>query len=116
MDIRISREEGHAHVGAIRVLQYRLGRPPTPAEVAEVLGSKEEITRHRLRALEQLGIVRLVENPFETHASVADHVALDDDHAPQLLQSAGQLDEPRQLVAALEDLALHAVDLVHVVL
>ncbi|GJM44830.1 MAG: hypothetical protein DHS20C21_16720 [Gemmatimonadota bacterium] len=78
MDVRISREEGHAHVGAIRVLHYRLRRPPTPAEVAELLGSQTEITLHRLRALQALGIVILVENPFEMHVSVGDHRTLDD--------------------------------------
>jgi len=78
MEIRISREEGHAHVGAVRVLQYRLRRPPTPEEIAEVLGSKLELTIHRLRALKDLGILVLVENPFETHVSVGNHHALDD--------------------------------------
>ena len=77
MEVRISREEGHAHVAAVRVLQYRLHRPPTPEEIAEVLGSKLELTMHRLRALKELGILVLVENPFETHVSVGDHTALD---------------------------------------
>ncbi len=77
MEVRIAYEEGHAHVAAIRVLQYRLKRPPTIDEVAEVLGSKSEITNHRLRALERLGIVTIVENPFETHVSVRDHLALE---------------------------------------
>ncbi len=78
MEIRISREDGHAHVGAIRVLQYRLSRPPTPDEVAEILGSQVEVTLHRLRALQQLEIVVLVENPFEIHVSVGNHASLDD--------------------------------------
>ncbi len=78
MDIVIPREVGHAHVGAIRVLRYRLERPPTLEEVAEVLGSAVEVTNHRLRALEALGIVTIVENPFEAHVSVANHLALED--------------------------------------
>lgn len=77
MEVRIAYEEGHAHVAAIRVLQYRLKRPPTIDEVAEVLGSKPEITNHRLRALETAGIVTIVENPFESHVSVRDHLALE---------------------------------------
>jgi hypothetical protein len=77
MEVRIAYEEGHAHVAAVRVLQYRLKRPPTIEEVAEVLGSKGELTNHRLRALEKLGIVSLVENPFETHVSVRDYLALE---------------------------------------
>jgi DNA-binding transcriptional regulator GbsR (MarR family) len=78
MDVTITRDEGHAHVGAIRVLMYRSGRPPTIEEIAELLGSQIEITNHRLRALEKLGIVKIVENPFEAHVSVADHRTLDD--------------------------------------
>ena len=77
MDVSITRDEGHAHVAAIRVLRYRLGRPPTMEEVAEVLGSRTEITNHRMRKLAALGIVHLVENPFNVHLSVADHLALE---------------------------------------
>jgi hypothetical protein len=74
----LSREEGHAHVAAIRVLSYREGRPPTLAEVAEILGSKIEITTHRLRALQELGIVQMIESPFEVHVHVADYAALEE--------------------------------------
>jgi len=73
----ITHEEGHAHVAAIRVLRYRLGRLPTIEEVAEVLGSRTEITNHRLRALQALGIISLVENPFEVHVAVEDYLALE---------------------------------------
>ena len=77
MEVTITRDEGHAHVAAVRVLRYRLGRPPTMEEVAEILGSKPEITNHRMRKLAALGIVHLVENPFDVHLSVADHLALE---------------------------------------
>jgi len=77
MQTSITREEGHAHVAAIRVLLHRLRRLPTIEEVAEILGSKVEITNHRLRALEGLGIVSVVENPFEVHVSVEDYLALE---------------------------------------
>lgn len=77
MQPTITYDEGHAHVAGIRVLTYRLGRPPTIEEIAEVLGSKVEITNHRLRLLEALGIVVRVENPFNVHFSVRDHLALE---------------------------------------
>lgn len=77
MDIQVSWEQGHAHVAAVRVLHYRLKRSPTLAEVAEILGSTPEITNHRLRTLENLGIVTMVENPFETHVVVRDYLALE---------------------------------------
>jgi len=77
MQPTITYEEGHAHVAAIRVLNYRLGRPPTVEEIAEALGSKPELTNHRLRILEGLGIIVRVENPFNVHFSVRDHLALE---------------------------------------
>ncbi len=77
MQATITYDVGHAHVAAIRVLTHRSGRPPTIEEIAEVLGSKVEITNHRLRALEELGIVVRVENPFNVHFSVRDHLALE---------------------------------------
>jgi len=78
LKIVITQETGHAHVGAIRVLHYRTGRPPTLEEVAELLGSTVEVTNHRLRALEAIGAVTIVENPFEAHVSVANHRALEE--------------------------------------
>jgi hypothetical protein len=77
VDVTITHEEGHAHVAAVRVLRYRLRRPPTLEEMAEELGSRVEITNHRLRKLAELGIVHLVENPFDVHVSVADYLALE---------------------------------------
>ena len=78
MKIVITQEVGRAHVGAVHVLRYRLERPPTLDEVAEVLGSTVEVTNHRLRALEALGIVTIVESPFEVHVSVANHLGLEE--------------------------------------
>ncbi len=77
MQPTITYDLGHAHVAAIRVLIHRLSRPPTVEEIAEVLGSKPELTNHRLRQLEELGIVTRVENPFNVHFSVRDHLALE---------------------------------------
>jgi hypothetical protein len=77
VETSLTRDEGHAHVAAIRVLRFRLGRPPTLDEVAEILGSRPEITNHRLRKLAALGIIHVVENPFDVHLSVADHQALE---------------------------------------
>ncbi|MEZ5064381.1 MAG: hypothetical protein R3B81_06570 [bacterium] len=77
MDAKITYDIGHAHVAAVRVAQHREGRPPTMEEVAAILRSTVELTNHRLRTLEALGIVTIVENPFEAHVSVRDHLALE---------------------------------------
>jgi hypothetical protein len=78
VETNLTYEEGHAHVAAIRLLKYREHRPPTIEEVAGILGSKVEITLHRLRTLQGRGIVAIIENPFETHVSVENHLALEE--------------------------------------
>ena len=75
---RLTRDEGHIHVAAIRVLKHREGRPPTPEEVAKMLGSQFELTNHRLRVLQSLGIISIVENPFEAHVSIENYAALEE--------------------------------------
>lgn len=70
-------EEAHLYVAAIRVLAHKTGRPPTVEEVADLLGDSREAAYHLARSLAAKGIVRLMENPFETHLEVRDHVALE---------------------------------------
>lgn len=77
MEKTITYDEGHAHVAAVRVLTYRDGRPPTIEEVAAALGSKVELTNYRLRALEERGIISIIESPFEAHITVRDYLALE---------------------------------------
>jgi len=106
VEVSLTRDEGHAHVAAIRVLRYRLGRPPTLDEVAEILGSRPEITNHRLRKLQALGIVHIVENPFDIHLSVADHRPLDDlpEEADENVLSDAVEDFKRRQAAKAEEL------------
>ncbi|MBM4130399.1 hypothetical protein FJ250_05140 [bacterium] len=75
--IRLSRSEGHLFVAGVRVLAHRLGRGPTPPELAELLLQNESQVRLQAAALEELGAVALVTSAFETHLEVRDHLRLE---------------------------------------
>ncbi|MBN1824903.1 MAG: hypothetical protein JW958_01470 [Candidatus Eisenbacteria bacterium] len=70
-------DEGHLFVAAIRILRHREQRPPTVEETAEFLGHAREVGYLLARGLAEKGIVDLVENPFETHLEIRDHLALE---------------------------------------
>jgi len=74
---RVTREDGHLVVAAIRVLAYKLGGPPTPEQTAELLGLAPETVRLQVLALEEAGIVKLVTSAYENHLEVRDHAGLD---------------------------------------
>ena len=90
-------EESHLLAAAIRLLGHREGRPPTVEQVAALLEESAEVTRVHLRWLSERGIVRLVTNPFETRAELANHLALEDlpreGQGPQMEE---EVDEFRQ--------------------
>lgn len=73
-----SREKGHLAVAAIRVLRHRDGKPPRPAEIAELLGWGDEEIHVVLRGLADAGILRMHETPFEVRLEIGDHGKLED--------------------------------------
>jgi len=77
-DLLPSREDGHLAVAAIRVLRHREGRPPTPRDIADLLGWTEEETRVVLRGLSSAGILTVHETPFEIRFEVAAHLMLEE--------------------------------------
>ncbi|MBU0743211.1 hypothetical protein KKG45_14430 [bacterium] len=74
---KVTREDGHLVVAAIRVLAYKLNGPPTPEQVAELLGLAPETVRLQTLALQEAGIVKLVTSAYENHLEVRDHALLD---------------------------------------
>ncbi len=78
MDVIPTKDRGHLIVAAIRVLAHRNGAPPEPQQIAELLEWSEEDTRVTLRALADLGILKLIETPFELRSEVADYSRLED--------------------------------------
>lgn len=75
--IRLARNEGHLFVAGVRVLAHRLGRGPTPQELADLLASNESQVRLQAATLEDLGAIALVNSAFETHLELRDHLRLE---------------------------------------
>ena len=77
MDFVPSRDQGHLIVAAIRVETHRRNKPPTPEEVAELLGFSREIVLHLIRGLEARGILRSIESPFDVRIDIADYALVE---------------------------------------
>jgi len=71
-------EEGHLFVAAVRVLSHKENRPPTLDEVTELLNLSKEVVFLTARGLADRGILHLMENPFEIHVEIADHLAIEE--------------------------------------
>lgn len=71
-------EDGHLIVGAVRVLTHRAAKPPTPEDVADLLGLAPDFARNLVRALGEEGILRVVENPFEIRVEIGDYLKLEE--------------------------------------
>jgi hypothetical protein len=61
----------------VRVLSHRLGRGPTPEELADLLGAAESQVRLQAAALQELGAMALVSSAYETHLEIRDHLAVE---------------------------------------
>jgi uncharacterized protein YwgA len=73
-----SYEDGHLIVAAVRVLCFRNAKPPTPADIASFLGIPPEFAKNLVVALGDLGILRVLENPFEIRIELGNHLSLED--------------------------------------
>ena len=80
--------QGHMVVAAMRVARFQLKRPPTDAEIAELLGLPPEEIAHWARGLQAHGVIRLLESAFEVRYELMDHTLLEtlpeDEGAPAL--------------------------------
>ncbi len=72
------KKEAHLLAAAIRVLENRQQRPPTPEEMAELLDLSESAVRLQLNALSDLGIFHLVESAFAVHVEIKDYLLIED--------------------------------------
>jgi hypothetical protein len=78
MAVKPTHEDGHLVVAAVRVLSHRSSKPPTPEEIANLLGLAPEFVRSLVVALGDQGILRVIENPFEIRAEVGNYAGLED--------------------------------------
>lgn len=60
------------------MLTHSACKPPTPEQIAELLGLSADFVRTLVVTLGDEGILRVVENPFEIRVEVADYKKLED--------------------------------------
>ncbi|HVP57069.1 MAG TPA: hypothetical protein VMU02_03140 [bacterium] len=77
MATKPSYEDGHLIVAATRVLAHRDPKPPRPEDIAEMLGLPADFVRNLVVALGSLGILNVMENPFELRVEIGDHTLLE---------------------------------------
>lgn len=65
-------------VAAVRVLTHKSSKPPTPEQIANLLGAPPDFVRTLVVTLGEEGILRVVENPFEIRVEIADYMKLED--------------------------------------
>lgn len=70
---KMTRGEAHLILAAIRVLSHLNQRPPTPAEIADLLEDAESTVRLKLSLLHDMGAAVIVDSAFETHAEIRDY-------------------------------------------
>jgi hypothetical protein len=78
MAVRPTYEDAHLVVAAVRVLAHQASKPPTPEDIAELIGLAPEFARSLVIALKDEGVLRVMENPFEIRVEIGDHTLLED--------------------------------------
>jgi hypothetical protein len=73
-----TQSEAHLVVAAIRVLIHRDGSAPRPDDIAELLQLPPAVLRVQLAALQDRGVVAIVESAFDTHVEIRNHLAIED--------------------------------------
>ena len=70
--------EAHLVVAAIRILEYRHGRPPSVDEICQCLSFSLEKGNQICRKLHDLEVVRVIDGAFGTRISIANHLKLEE--------------------------------------
>ena len=99
---QLTRNEAHLIVAAIRVLDHKIERPPTPLEIADLLGHSESAVRLQLNILAELGIILNVESAYENHAEVKNFKLieeLDKDEGAQISDDLAAFDREKEAEA-----------------
>ena len=96
---RMTRSEANLLLAGIRVLDHLNTRPPTPAEIAELLQMSESEIRLQLSLLHDLGAVALVASAYETHAEIKDTTrvdTLDEKDGPAISEDLAAFDRMKE--------------------
>lgn len=70
-------EEGHLVVSAIRVLTHKQANPASPGDVASLIDYSTEKVLHICRRLQQDGIIKFVEGPYDQKLYIMNHIKLE---------------------------------------
>jgi len=71
-------EMGHLVAAAIRIMEYKSGRPPTAQDVCEFLDLAGEQGHLLCVKLQDVGVLEMSEGPYGTRLFVRDHLKLED--------------------------------------
>lgn len=96
---KMTRGEAHLILAAIRVLSHLLRRPPTPAEIADLIQEPESSVRLQLSLLQDLGAAVLVDSAYETHVEIKDHSLIekfDEDDGPAISEDLAAFDRMKE--------------------
>ena len=96
---RLTRNEAHLVLAAIRVLDHLQERPPTPGEIAELLQEDESTIRSRLAQLHDLGAAVLLDSAFATRAEIKNHQLVDDlteEDGPSISEDLAEFDRKKE--------------------
>ena len=96
---KLTRQDAHLVLAAIRVLDHLNRRPPTPAEMADLLQVSESQVRLQLSVLHEMGAAVLVDSAYETHAEIKDHTlidSLDEDEGPAISEDLAAFDKMKE--------------------
>ncbi|MCA9726573.1 MAG: hypothetical protein R3E12_11120 [Candidatus Eisenbacteria bacterium] len=92
-----SYEDAHLVVAGIRVLAHKESKPPTPEEVASLVGLSEEKVHVLVHELSELHVIRVVKTPFTVHLDIIDPRPLEElprgDQGPAMQQELADFGE-----------------------
>lgn len=77
MSERPDYEDSHLVVAAVRLFGAREGRPATVEEVASLLPWHVDKVSVVVRGLSEMGVLQVLEGPYEDRYEVGDHLALE---------------------------------------
>jgi len=96
---KMTRGEAQLILAAIRVLDHLSERPPTPAEISDLLQEAESTVRLKLSLLHEMGAAVLVDSAYETHAEIRDYnlvESLDVDDGPAISDDLAAFDKMKE--------------------
>ena len=80
-------ENAHLVVAAVRVLEYKKGRPPTVDELCDMLSISLEQGYILSRKLNEMGVIEVVEGTYGTRLFIRDHLKIEE--IPKETKDAG---------------------------